>query len=76
MYIAIEKGFKSPTTLLHFGCVLKWQRGQIVNLLSIDFGGSSPSATICHLSTAAVHRICNARVMSSNLIGGFHGPIV
>ena len=42
----------------------------------IVFGGSSPSATICHLSTAAVHRICNARVMSSNLIGGFHGPIV
>lgn len=42
----------------------------------IVFGGSSPSATICHLSTAAVHRICNARVMSSNLIGGFLGPIV
>ena len=34
MYIAIEKGFKSLTTLLQFGCVLKWQRGQTVNLLT------------------------------------------
>jgi hypothetical protein len=29
-----------------------------------------------HLSTVVVHRICNARVMSSNLIDGFHGPVV